>query len=108
MPPSLNGGSSKLTITGVLRSDLAGPIFCTAKNSVEQGKSPPFNLTVYCKYFTCTVLPSDSSWTGANMFWLNEKEWLSKRKNELLQRPIRLPLRGTSAASAENIWPLLT
>ncbi|XP_037548793.1 carcinoembryonic antigen-related cell adhesion molecule 8 isoform X2 [Nematolebias whitei] len=57
MPPSLDGGSSKLTITGVLRSDLVGPIFCTAKNSLEQGKSPPFNLTVYYGPEDVTINP---------------------------------------------------
>ncbi|KAM6974272.1 LOW QUALITY PROTEIN: cell adhesion molecule CEACAM20-like [Tautogolabrus adspersus] len=39
--------STKLTIVGVLRSDLVGPIFCTAANKLETEKSAPFNLTVY-------------------------------------------------------------
>ncbi|XP_070840635.1 cell adhesion molecule CEACAM20 isoform X1 [Chaetodon trifascialis] len=39
--------SSTLTIAGVLRSELAGPIFCTATNKMETEKSAPFNLTVY-------------------------------------------------------------
>ncbi|GLD72878.1 carcinoembryonic antigen-related cell adhesion molecule 5-like protein [Lates japonicus] len=39
--------SSTLTIAGVLRSDLVGPICCTAANKLEKEKSAPFNLTVY-------------------------------------------------------------
>ncbi|XP_073319630.1 cell adhesion molecule CEACAM5 [Pagrus major] len=39
--------SSTLTITGVLRTDLVGPIYCTAANKLETEKSAPFNLTVY-------------------------------------------------------------
>lgn len=45
--------SSTLTITGVLRTDLASPISCTAANSLETEKSAPFSLTVYCEY--CVV-----------------------------------------------------
>lgn len=56
--------SSLLTITGVLRSDLVGPIFCSVANKLETEKSAPFNLTVYCKY--CT--PGDSSHRGSDMF----------------------------------------
>ncbi|XP_035038208.2 carcinoembryonic antigen-related cell adhesion molecule 2 [Hippoglossus stenolepis] len=39
--------TSTLTIAGVLRSDLIGPIFCTAANNLEKEKSPAFNLTVH-------------------------------------------------------------
>ncbi|XP_069580900.1 carcinoembryonic antigen-related cell adhesion molecule 20 [Brachyistius frenatus] len=39
--------SSTLTVTGVLRSDLVGPIYCTAANALETEKSAPFNLTVH-------------------------------------------------------------
>nr|XP_015828862.2 carcinoembryonic antigen-related cell adhesion molecule 1 [Nothobranchius furzeri] len=39
--------SSKLTIKDVLRSDLMGPIFCKAENSLQSAQSPAFNLTVY-------------------------------------------------------------
>ncbi|KAM6904232.1 cell adhesion molecule CEACAM5 isoform 1-T2 [Lycodopsis pacificus] len=39
--------TSTLTITGVLRTDLVGPIFCTAANKLQSEKSAPFNLTVY-------------------------------------------------------------
>ncbi|XP_069372627.1 carcinoembryonic antigen-related cell adhesion molecule 5 [Paralichthys olivaceus] len=39
--------TSTLTIAGVLRSDLIGPIFCTAANKLETEKSPAFNLTVH-------------------------------------------------------------
>ncbi|XP_013880785.1 hemicentin-1 isoform X2 [Austrofundulus limnaeus] len=56
-PPSTDGGSSKLTITGVLRSDLVGPITCTAKNTMEQATSPPFNLTVYYGPDDVTISP---------------------------------------------------
>ncbi|XP_027142438.1 carcinoembryonic antigen-related cell adhesion molecule 5 [Larimichthys crocea] len=39
--------SSTLTITGVLRSDLVGPIYCKAANQLEMETSAAFNLTVY-------------------------------------------------------------
>ncbi|XP_028255011.1 carcinoembryonic antigen-related cell adhesion molecule 2 isoform X2 [Parambassis ranga] len=39
--------SSVLTITDVFRSDLVGPIYCTAVHPLETAKSAPFNLTVY-------------------------------------------------------------
>ncbi|KAM3858549.1 cell adhesion molecule CEACAM5 [Diretmus argenteus] len=38
--------SSVLTLTGVLRSDLVDPIYCTASNKLETESSAPFNLTV--------------------------------------------------------------
>ncbi|XP_071369410.1 cell adhesion molecule CEACAM3 isoform X1 [Centroberyx affinis] len=38
--------SSTLIITGVLRSDLVSPIYCTAANKLEMEKSAPFNLSV--------------------------------------------------------------
>ncbi|XP_028296744.1 carcinoembryonic antigen-related cell adhesion molecule 5 [Gouania willdenowi] len=38
---------SVLTIYNVLRSDLIGPIFCSAANKLETEKSAPFNLTVH-------------------------------------------------------------
>ncbi|XP_053302910.1 carcinoembryonic antigen-related cell adhesion molecule 5 [Pleuronectes platessa] len=39
--------TSTLTIKPVLRSDLIGPIFCTAANNLENEKSPAFKLTVH-------------------------------------------------------------
>ncbi|XP_072227242.1 cell adhesion molecule CEACAM5-like [Leuresthes tenuis] len=39
--------SSELTIRRVTRLDLVGPIYCIAKNPLEEGKSSPFNLTVH-------------------------------------------------------------
>ncbi|KAM9738612.1 cell adhesion molecule CEACAM5 [Menidia menidia] len=39
--------SSTLTIRGVLRSELVGPIYCTAKNPLQTKVSPAFNLTVH-------------------------------------------------------------
>ncbi|TWW65893.1 Carcinoembryonic antigen-related cell adhesion molecule 1 [Takifugu flavidus] len=39
--------SSVITITGVLRWDLQGPISCEAANKLESDSSAPFNLTVY-------------------------------------------------------------
>ena len=42
--------SSTLTIAGVLRTDLVGPIVCTAANKLETEKSAAFNMTVYCEY----------------------------------------------------------
>lgn len=69
--------SSLLTITGVLRSDLVGPIFCSVANKLEMEKSAPFNLTVYCKY----CAPGDSSHAGSDMFKAHplkkKKTWLS-------------------------------
>uniref|UniRef100_UPI003AAAD9F5 cell adhesion molecule CEACAM20-like isoform X3 n=1 Tax=Centroberyx gerrardi TaxID=166262 RepID=UPI003AAAD9F5 len=38
--------SSTLIITGVLKSDLVSPIYCTAANKLEMEKSAPFNLSV--------------------------------------------------------------
>ncbi|XP_026145274.1 carcinoembryonic antigen-related cell adhesion molecule 1-like [Carassius auratus] len=42
----LNEVGNELTIAGVRRTDLRGPIFCIAKNALESGTSAPFNLTV--------------------------------------------------------------
>uniref|UniRef100_A0A8D3E316 Ig-like domain-containing protein n=1 Tax=Scophthalmus maximus TaxID=52904 RepID=A0A8D3E316_SCOMX len=39
--------SSTLTVSAVLRSDLIGPITCTAANKLEKETSAPFNLTVH-------------------------------------------------------------
>nr|XP_046273155.1 carcinoembryonic antigen-related cell adhesion molecule 5-like [Scatophagus argus] len=49
--------SSTLTITDVLRSDLVGPIYCTAANDLETEKSAPFNLTVYYGPEEVTITP---------------------------------------------------
>ncbi|XP_018545086.1 carcinoembryonic antigen-related cell adhesion molecule 5 [Lates calcarifer] len=49
--------SSTLTIAGVLRSDLVGPICCTAANTLEKEKSAPFNLTVYYGPDEVTIKP---------------------------------------------------
>lgn len=38
-----------MTIAGVLRWDLQGPISCQAANKLESKSSAPFNLSVYCK-----------------------------------------------------------
>lgn len=38
-----------MTIAGVLRWDLLGPIGCQAANKLESESSNPFNLTVFCK-----------------------------------------------------------
>ncbi|XDV33972.1 hypothetical protein PO909_004198 [Leuciscus waleckii] len=42
----LNPNGNELTITLVRRTDLRGPITCLAENTLESGKSAPFNLTV--------------------------------------------------------------
>lgn len=48
---SQTNSSSVLTIKNVLRTDLVGPIYCTASNSLTtKSTATPFNLTVYCKY----------------------------------------------------------
>ncbi|KAM6959198.1 cell adhesion molecule CEACAM5 [Aplochiton taeniatus] len=44
--PTLNADSTVLTLVGVLRTDLVGPIYCTASNALESGKSRAFNLSV--------------------------------------------------------------
>ncbi|XP_038580043.1 carcinoembryonic antigen-related cell adhesion molecule 20 isoform X2 [Micropterus salmoides] len=49
--------SSALTIAGVLRTDLLGPIYCTASNSLEKATSAPFNLTVYYGPDQVTITP---------------------------------------------------
>ncbi|XP_039978084.1 carcinoembryonic antigen-related cell adhesion molecule 20-like [Xiphias gladius] len=49
--------SSTLTITGVLRSDLAGPIYCVVSNKLEEEKSAPLNLTVYYGPDEVTISP---------------------------------------------------
>lgn len=51
--------SSELTITGVLRTDLIGPIYCTAANALETDKSAPFNLTVYYGPDEVTLSPAN-------------------------------------------------
>ncbi|KAM9339789.1 cell adhesion molecule CEACAM5-like [Symphorus nematophorus] len=61
--------SSALTITGVLRTDLVGPIVCTAANKLETEKSAPFNLTVYYGPDDVTISPPNPPpvlRTGAN------------------------------------------
>ncbi|XP_041664760.1 carcinoembryonic antigen-related cell adhesion molecule 5-like [Cheilinus undulatus] len=50
--------SSQLTIAGVLRSDLVGPIYCLAANKLETEKSAPFNLTVYYGPDEVTITPA--------------------------------------------------
>lgn len=42
--------TSKLTIAGVLCSDVSHPFTCTAANSLETERSAPFNVTTYCEY----------------------------------------------------------
>ncbi|XP_073678121.1 cell adhesion molecule CEACAM5 [Garra rufa] len=42
----LNEAGDELTVAEVRRTDLRGPIFCIAKNALESGTSPAFNLTV--------------------------------------------------------------
>ncbi|XP_054620626.1 carcinoembryonic antigen-related cell adhesion molecule 6 [Dunckerocampus dactyliophorus] len=51
--------SSELTINGVLRTDLVGPIYCMAANKLETEKSAPFNLTVHYGPDDVTLLPAD-------------------------------------------------
>ncbi|XP_044192063.1 carcinoembryonic antigen-related cell adhesion molecule 1-like [Thunnus albacares] len=53
--------SSTLTITDVLRSDLVGPIYCTAANKLETEKSAAFNLTVFYGPDEVKVTPSNPS-----------------------------------------------
>lgn len=59
-----------MTIAGVLRWDLAGPISCKAANKLEWEVSAPFNLTVFCK--CCSHSPehkriSARGWVGGGL-----------------------------------------
>ncbi|KAM6899963.1 cell adhesion molecule CEACAM20-like [Xenentodon cancila] len=54
-----DGLSSTLTIRNVLRSDLVGPIYCTAENTLEKGTSAPFNLTVFYGPESVTISPAN-------------------------------------------------
>ena len=47
---TLSADSRNLTVRGVLRTDLAGPVYCAASNSLERELSAPFKLTVHCEY----------------------------------------------------------
>ncbi|KAM7373700.1 hypothetical protein PAMP_008534 [Pampus punctatissimus] len=51
--------SSMLTITNVLRSDVVGPIYCTAANKLETEKSAALKLTVYYGPDEVTIAPSN-------------------------------------------------
>ncbi|XP_074542172.1 cell adhesion molecule CEACAM5 isoform X2 [Halichoeres trimaculatus] len=50
--------SSTLTVTDVLRTDLDGPVTCTAKNKLEEEKSPAFNLVVHYGPEKVTMTPA--------------------------------------------------
>ncbi|XP_061752718.1 carcinoembryonic antigen-related cell adhesion molecule 2-like [Nerophis ophidion] len=54
-----NDTSSQLTITGVLRTDLAGPVYCTASNKVDVEKSAPFSLPVHYGPDPIALTPAD-------------------------------------------------
>ncbi|KAM9384765.1 cell adhesion molecule CEACAM20 [Pholidichthys leucotaenia] len=49
--------SNLLTIRDVLRSDLAGPIYCHASNAMDTQKSDPFSLMVYYGPEEVTISP---------------------------------------------------
>ncbi|XP_034401554.1 carcinoembryonic antigen-related cell adhesion molecule 5 [Cyclopterus lumpus] len=51
------GASSILTFAGVLRTDLAAPVYCQASNKLEKEKSAGFNLTVYYGPDQVTITP---------------------------------------------------
>lgn len=52
--------SSVLTIKNVLRTDLVGPIYCTASNSLTaKSTATPFNLTVYYGPDDVTITPAN-------------------------------------------------
>ncbi|XP_031598163.1 carcinoembryonic antigen-related cell adhesion molecule 5-like [Oreochromis aureus] len=52
--------SSMLTIKNVLRTDLVGPIYCTASNSLTtKTTTTPFNLTVYYGPDDVTIRPAN-------------------------------------------------
>ncbi|XP_077362360.1 cell adhesion molecule CEACAM20 [Festucalex cinctus] len=50
--------SSRLTIAGVLRSDLTRPVFCSVANELETEKSAPFGLPVHYGPDEASVAPS--------------------------------------------------
>uniref|UniRef100_A0A3Q3J196 Ig-like domain-containing protein n=1 Tax=Monopterus albus TaxID=43700 RepID=A0A3Q3J196_MONAL len=95
------GTSSMLTITDVFRTDLLGPIYCTAANNLQMNKSPPFNLTVYCEYCThsaefCLATPPIQEWTGlyphrSRSSWLActaVEEYTCRAQNAKTQRTV--------------------
>ncbi|CDQ67146.1 unnamed protein product [Oncorhynchus mykiss] len=43
---TLSANATVLTVAGVFREDLVGPIYCTVSNKLESDSSAPFNLTV--------------------------------------------------------------
>ncbi|KAL6100272.1 uncharacterized protein ACO6RY_01916 [Pungitius sinensis] len=49
--------SSSLTVKDVLRTDLMGPIYCTANNTLQLVKSLPFTLIVYYGPDEVTISP---------------------------------------------------
>ncbi|KAI3358989.1 hypothetical protein L3Q82_015371 [Scortum barcoo] len=49
--------SSELTVRNVRRTDLVGPIYCSAANNLQTEKSAPFNLTVYYGPDGVTISP---------------------------------------------------
>ncbi|XP_051925818.1 carcinoembryonic antigen-related cell adhesion molecule 20 [Hippocampus zosterae] len=53
--------NSQLTITGVLRTDLMRPIYCSATNKLETEKSAPFSLPVHYGPDEVTITASDPS-----------------------------------------------
>lgn len=72
--------TNALTVTGVYRTDLRGPIYCIAENALESGKSAPFNMTVSCKYpqihtFTFIYVLNLYAVLYKNMF-LREQLWM--------------------------------
>ncbi|XP_061786832.2 cell adhesion molecule CEACAM5-like [Nerophis lumbriciformis] len=54
-----NDTSSQLTIAGVLRTDLPGPVYCTATNKVDTDKSAPFSLPVHYGPDPIALTPAD-------------------------------------------------
>ncbi|KAJ0003831.1 hypothetical protein NQD34_008929 [Periophthalmus magnuspinnatus] len=50
--------STALSVLSVHRTDLVGPLFCSASNSLSSGKSSAFNLTVYYGPEEVTISPA--------------------------------------------------
>ncbi|KAM8840576.1 cell adhesion molecule CEACAM20 [Spinachia spinachia] len=78
--------SSNLTIKDVLRTDLVGPIYCTAANKLQLRTSAPFNLTVYYGPDDVTISP------------LSPPKFISSKEN------FSLSCSAVSSPPADFLW----
>ena len=78
-----------MTIAGVLRWDLRGPISCQAANKLQSKTSAPFNLTVFCK--CCSHTPV--TWlrpAGLCTTSVNPQQRIQKQQVGLSEGPAHL------------------